>query len=257
MFKIDYNPVELTYEQFIKIHEECFPNESMNKEIFNEMKMNHMWVVFFDEKLIGYMYVKMTPESVHLSRIGISTSYRRKGIAKRLIEQLIRFSMEQKKSSITLYAQMDNQPAFDLYRKYGFNSIESCWQFVIPIREVLAKCKDNVDYKLEAIPNDDNNSLKNCNVLRKCCLDFKDKHGNFYGNCCLDPDFPGCSPFIIREPDKYFIDSLFALKTYLNPMKEELLLTFSNTLLRTTCHNMGFRLNYKLVKMQKILNQRF
>lgn len=251
--KIIHNPVELTYEQFIEIDKECFPYEPLNIEMFNEMKMNHIWIAFIEEKIVGYAHVKMESEYAHLSRIGVSISNRQKGIAKELINTIIKFCKDQNKINITLYVQTDNQPALNLYKEYGFISSELRSQFVIPIHNVITKYGKSVIHKLKAIPNDQNNTIKEYYLPKRYNLNFVDDAGNIYGNCCLDPEFPGCSHFSIKEPDLYLIDSLLALEPYLNQSKEELILTFKDTLIKKTSNNLDFIMNYELVKMKKML----
>lgn len=251
--KIIHNPDKLTFLQFKEIDKECFPYEPFTINMFTEMMMNHIWVAFMKEKIVGYIYVKMECESAHLSRIGIRKSYRRKGIAKELINTMIRYCTEVNKHNVTLYVQTDNQPAINLYKKYGFIVKESRFQFVIPIRDIISTYRENVNYKLKAILNVKSNPIKDNSVHKKYNLDFIDCNGKIHGNCCLDPEFPGCSHFVVNEPDIYFIDSLIALETFLNPTKDELILTFKDKLLEKTCNKLGVKLNYELQKMQKIL----
>ena len=91
-------------------------------------------------------------------------------------------------------------------------------------------------------------------VPKRYQLQFVDNTGAVRGSCRLDPDFPGCSPFVVDELDSYLMDALIALERYLNPARDILKLTFSGEQLERTCRNLGFRLNYELVKMERTLS---
>lgn len=251
--KIIHNPVELTYKQFIGIDKECFPHEPFNIQMFNEMKINNLWVAYIEGEIVGYAYVKIQSQDAYLSRIGVRINNRRQGVAKELINTIIKYCKDQSKFNITLYVQTDNLPAINLYKEHGFISFELSSQFVIPICDVITKYKESRIHKLKAFPKDQSSILTKYNIPKRYNLNFIDDNGNVYGNCCLDPEFPGCSHFMVKEPDIYFIASLIALETYLNPIKEELILTFKDISLKKICSDLDFGMNYELVKMRKKL----
>lgn len=261
--KIIYKPVSLTYEQFYRSDKECFPFEPLNQESFNEMRMGNFWAAFIEDNLVGYAYVKIKTNSAHLSRIGVSKHYRKMGIANELMKIIISYCNDYGSVSIDLLVQADNPSAIKLYEKYGFKHMESSYQYIIPIHEVISKNKTTSKGKVTAIPVEDNTLLesennsvhhenKNQNNLpNRYKLIFMDSEGKVQGRCHLDPGFPGCSTFFINEPDSYLIEALVSLEKYLNLSKEKLVLTFSDKVLKRSCSNHGFKLNYELIRMEK------
>ena len=262
-----HNPATLTYEQFHAIDRDCFPNEPpLSFERFNEMRTNHLWAAFVHDDFAGYAYVIMKPQYVHLSRIAVGRQYRQKGIATELMRTLVGYGMDNSQPTILLYVQTDNQPAIQLYRKFDFRCLESSYQFIVPIREVISKHGGTPVRNIKAISvtrhdthpkpgwaNGQHENKSQNSVPKRYQLQFIDDTGAVRGSCRLDPDFPGCSPFVVDEPDSYLMDALIALERYLNPARDILKLTFSGEQLERTCRNLGFRLNYELVKMERTL----
>lgn len=261
---IIYNPVSLTYEQFYEIDKECFPFEPFNLQNFNEMKMGYFWAAFVDEKIVGYAYVKMNTNDAHLSRIGVGINSRGKGIAKYLMKTITSYCIDHGSHCIDLLVQADNPSAIYLYEQFGFKYLESNYQYIIPICDVISKYKRSSANNLKTISTAQNGIFsesefgigqhynKKQNVIpKRYKLNFIDHNGIIHGNCNLDPGFPGCSTFIINEPDRYFLEALVSLEKYLNPSKETLVLTFADKALMRTCSNLDFKLNYELVAMRR------
>lgn len=261
---IIYGPDTFTYSEFFEIEKECFPHEPFSLDNFNEMKMGCLRTALIDDKIVGYAYVKINNNSAHLSRIGVKKHYRMMGIANQLMETIITYCAEQSRHSIDLLVETKNHSAIKLYEKFGFKYIESSYQYIIPISDVISKYKRSDSYKLNAISITDNNTpsedsykkeqhdeKKQNSFPRRYQLNFIDNNGTVYGNCRLDPKFPGCSPFTIYNPDRYFIEALLSLEKYLNPTKKMLIITFSDSKLKRTCSNLGFKLNYELIRMKR------
>lgn len=259
---ITYNSSTLTYKEFYEIDKECFPYEPFNLENFNEMRMGYHWAAFIDHNLVGYAYVKMKTNSVHLSRIGVSKQYRRMGIADQLMKTIVAYCNDSDRTIIDLLVQADNFSAINLYENFGFKHMESSYQYIIPICNIISKYKRTAIYNLTAIPivqkniplelEHDSEYHDNKNILpKRYKLNFIDSEGIVHGSCHLDPGFPGCSTFIINEPNRYLLGALASLEKYLNPTEEKLILTFSDKSLMRTCSNLGFKLNYELIIMRR------
>ncbi|GIL76457.1 hypothetical protein Vretimale_5988 [Volvox reticuliferus] len=71
-----------------------------------------------DGKLCGYVLCTSTGLNVHVSKIAVRAEYRRQGIAKRLMQAVLRTAATQRRScSSTLHVALDNEPAVQLYRR--------------------------------------------------------------------------------------------------------------------------------------------
>jgi GNAT superfamily N-acetyltransferase len=246
--KIDviYNDLNLTYEDFKNIDKECFPNQYYSTVQYTDMRENGFWTAYADNELAGYMSVKAYGKEMHLSRIAVSSDYRRKGIAHKLLNTLLSFSNEMKAESITLMVQTDNRNAISLYEKFGFFNNGSKCQFIIPIKEYM-KCCDSKP-RVTAVPIHGQNLQDHKYQLR-----FVSENGITIGGCFLNSEFPGCSYFEVEKPEKNFTDSLVSLKKYLIPEKDILVLTIEQKALIDSCMDLGFKLNYELFKMRKDL----
>ena len=82
--------------------------------------------VFFlakeDEKPIGYAGMFTVLDEGYVTNIGVMPKYRRKGIGKRLLEELTQFCVENKLAFLSLEVRPSNTPAINLYKSFGFVS---------------------------------------------------------------------------------------------------------------------------------------
>lgn len=80
------------------------------------------FVVKNNNWIIGHMSLQINPltNSVHLFHLFIDRENRGKGYGKQLVEKAISFSKESNYSAITLFVLPKNEPAFNMYKSYGF-----------------------------------------------------------------------------------------------------------------------------------------
>lgn len=244
---IKYNDISLTYDDFMAIDKECFPNEYFSNLQFEDMKQSDFWVVYINGQPVGYMSVKIYPNDIHLSRIGVGKKARNTKVASKLMDTLVNFSNSKEKSCISLLVETTNNKAISLYEKYGFSSVGTKCQFVIPIKKLLL---DNYgsNTSVSSISIDESNC-----IVHKHELKFVDSNNDIIGKCFLDSEFPGCSYYEIDNPDINFIDSLISLRRFLNIEKDILTLTIDQKSLINTCIKLDLKLNYELIKMQRCL----
>lgn len=242
---IKHNDYNLTYDDFRDIDEECFPYEYYSVLHFEDMRQSDFWVAYIYEKPVGYISIKNKSEDIHLSRIGIRKDYRNIGIASELMNTLVNFSSSINKPCISLLVETTNKYAIHLYEKYGFLPIGSKCQFIIPINKLLLEHNIS-NNKISAVSIDGYESKS-----YKHELEFINCNNDVIGKCFLNSEFPGCSYYEIVDPYANFINSLISLRMFLNLEKDILVLTIDQKSLIDTCINLGFKLNYELIKMQK------
>lgn len=73
-----------------------------------------------DEKIAAYLCFWMMDDYAQILNIGVDFPYRGQGHAQRLIQSLIRDSIRDQMSRITLEVRVSNENAIGLYRKAGF-----------------------------------------------------------------------------------------------------------------------------------------
>ncbi len=83
-----------------------------------------------DNNIVGFLFAYISSRelffkkrvTVHISDIAVHPAYRRKGIGKKLMEELEnKFAKEVNASDITLYVHSKNTNAINFYIKEGFN----------------------------------------------------------------------------------------------------------------------------------------
>ena len=73
-----------------------------------------------NHKVVGYSGMWCVVDEVHVTNIAVHPDYRRMGIGKLLIEEMIRFANEMNMHSMFLEVRESNITAQKLYRKLGF-----------------------------------------------------------------------------------------------------------------------------------------
>ena len=80
-----------------------------------------IWGYFIENELVGFVHLSISFESVDIVNIVVNPSFRRRGIASILIENILNIypNCEQ----LFLEVRVDNLPAINLYNKLGFREI--------------------------------------------------------------------------------------------------------------------------------------
>ena len=80
-----------------------------------------IWGYFIENELVGLVHLSISFESVDIVNIVVNPSFRRRGIASILIENILNIypNCEQ----LFLEVRVDNLPAINLYNKLGFREI--------------------------------------------------------------------------------------------------------------------------------------
>ena len=105
--------------QILGIESESYDNpwsyQSFLNEINNEVSSN--WVYMEDAQLKGYMFGWIIKGDYHINNIAVKVSSRRKGLAKKMIDNII---FSPKIENIYLEVSRFNDCAIRLYEKIGF-----------------------------------------------------------------------------------------------------------------------------------------
>ena len=83
-----------------------------------------MWVAEWNGKVVGMVGLiykeSHKPEVAELQRMSVSPACRRMGIAKKLLDELMKFAKDQQLQKLVLTTTSAQTPAIRLYKKYGF-----------------------------------------------------------------------------------------------------------------------------------------
>ena len=107
-----------TIEIFTK---EALKNFKRNFSIYNE-KLGYLKSIkaYFFSSISPY---KMGDDTLYLDTVAVRSSFRRKGIARRLIQFAEDCARRYNKKYLSLWVAKDNKPAVGLYRNLGFDTI--------------------------------------------------------------------------------------------------------------------------------------
>ncbi|MBR1954969.1 MAG: ribosomal protein S18-alanine N-acetyltransferase [Clostridia bacterium] len=105
------------------IEEVCFAKDAwtvnnLRGEFMNEY--SYLIGYYQDDKLVGYTCVRAMYEEAQVCNVAVLPEYRRQGIAKQLIEAMLRLSAEKGCQVCELEVNTENTPAVELYKKCGF-----------------------------------------------------------------------------------------------------------------------------------------
>ena len=108
--------------QVAQLEAECFSmpwsERSINSEITNPLAY---WLVALDGNTVaGYVGSQSVMGEADMMNIAVKPAYRRKGIAKMLVEELVKGLQEREVHSLTLEVRYSNDAAISLYEKIGF-----------------------------------------------------------------------------------------------------------------------------------------
>ena len=94
---------------------ECWDEASVRSELTNPLSL---WLVAMDgEEVVGYVGSQTVLQEADMMNIAVSEHCRRRGIARMLVEELIR---QLDAYQLTLEVRASNSPAIALYESLGF-----------------------------------------------------------------------------------------------------------------------------------------
>ena len=104
------------------IETECFSHpwskQSLEEELNNETSL--FLVAKEENEVIGYIGMSIVIDEGYIFNVAVRESYRNKGVATALINELITYGKKNNFSFITLEVRESNLPAISLYSKFGF-----------------------------------------------------------------------------------------------------------------------------------------
>lgn len=99
----------------------CFNNPWSESNILDSIKGKNTFMgIKNGEQLIGYLSFYESCGEVYINNIATNPNFRRKGIAKALLCELISLSVSSEFSFVTLEVRESNIPAISLYTSFGF-----------------------------------------------------------------------------------------------------------------------------------------
>ena len=105
-----------------EIEKLCFSHPWSEATVCSEIKsgFSDIFCAFEEEKLAGYIGGRTIAGETEIFNVAVSPEFRRKGIAKALIEKFIETVREKETQVIFLEVRTSNLSAISLYEKSGF-----------------------------------------------------------------------------------------------------------------------------------------
>jgi len=102
----------------------CFPHDPWSEESIRESLLNYpsafCLVAETDDKIVGYMGLWKIVDEGHIMNVAVDPDYRRRHIADAILAVMFDVTRENGIDSWTLEVRVDNEPAINLYKKFGF-----------------------------------------------------------------------------------------------------------------------------------------
>ena len=104
------------------------------------------WVARVDGAVVGYCGLMVTGEDGHITTLAVDPAMQRRGIGTRLLLALAGEAVRRGVTGLTLEVRMGNQPAQELYRKFGFRPAGVRRNYYVETNEdALVMWADDVD----------------------------------------------------------------------------------------------------------------
>ena len=105
------------------IENECFGKDAWTiSNIRGEFSNDFSYLIGYyeEDKLVAYTCVRAMYEEAQVCNIAVLPNYRRKGIATKLIDEILRLSVDKGCKYCELEVNTENTPAIELYKQFGF-----------------------------------------------------------------------------------------------------------------------------------------
>ena len=108
-----------------ELEKQCFSDpwsaESIASELVNPL--SYWLVAEVDGQVAGYIGSQSVLDAADMMNIAVSPDYRRRGIAKALVNELTAYLSKNNVIALLLEVRVSNEPAITLYEKMGFQQV--------------------------------------------------------------------------------------------------------------------------------------
>ena len=100
----------------------CFSDPWSENSVASELKnpLSCWLVAEEDGKVAGYVGSQTVMEESDMKKVAVHPDYRRKGVAEKLVMELVEALKKRDSRCLTLEVRASNEPARALYEKHGF-----------------------------------------------------------------------------------------------------------------------------------------
>ena len=111
--------------QVAELEKQCFSDPWSEKSVASELENPlSLWLVALEgDTVAGYVGSQTVMGETDMMNVAVSPAYRRRGIARELIQELLRELARQGSHRLTLEVRASNAPARALYESLGFAQV--------------------------------------------------------------------------------------------------------------------------------------
>ena len=137
-------PIEQKHiKEIARLEELCFSEPWSEEGILEAYRLGtKFFAAEADKKLIGYIGIKAVIDEGYITNIAVFPEFRRRGVAKALLNKVFEFAKEKGLSFVSLEVRPSNTEAISLYEKTGFKEEGRRKNFYrLPLEDALIMTK--------------------------------------------------------------------------------------------------------------------
>lgn len=137
-------PIEQRHiKEIARLEEICFSEPWSEEGILEAYRLGtKFFAAEADKKLIGYIGIKAVIDEGYITNIAVFPEFRRRGVAKALLNKVFEFAKEKGLSFVSLEVRPSNTEAVSLYEKTGFREEGRRKNFYrLPLEDALIMTK--------------------------------------------------------------------------------------------------------------------
>ena len=137
-------PIEQRHiKEIARLEEICFSEPWSEEGILEAYRLGtKFFAAEADKKLIGYIGIKAVIDEGYITSIAVFPEFRRRGVAKALLNKVFEFAKEKGLSFVSLEVRPSNTEAVSLYEKTGFREEGRRKNFYrLPLEDALIMTK--------------------------------------------------------------------------------------------------------------------
>ena len=115
----------INLDSIFNIEKKCFSHPISIKNLNENLNNDKYYFIGceIDEKITAYCGVFIVSNEAYINNIAVLQEYRNKGIATKILEEIINIANEKNCEFITLEVRESNISAINLYKKLGFEQL--------------------------------------------------------------------------------------------------------------------------------------
>jgi ribosomal-protein-alanine N-acetyltransferase len=122
--KAEHDPAEMA--AVVAIDQACFAQGTLNVSAEIERPWSRIWVAREESEKAepgAFLLAWLVVDELHILSVATLPAFRRRGMARALLERAIQFSREREVRTILLEVRRSNAAAIQLYRSFGFSAV--------------------------------------------------------------------------------------------------------------------------------------